>query len=124
MGVMGAAATADEVRTHRIQIEYVAYTNPAHQELYNLLKQNKALERLQGLFNPFRLPVDLTLRTIACDGVANAWYMPGVVSVCYEYVNEIFENLSRRSTLLDKVSRSGDRPGILCFRPRNGACRV
>jgi hypothetical protein len=101
---MGAAATADEVRTHRIQIEYVAYTNPAHQELYNLLKQNKALERLQGLFNPFRLPVDLTLRTIACDGVANAWYMPGVVSVCYEYVNEIFENLSRRSTLLGITS--------------------
>ena len=99
-GVTGVAATADEVRPHRIQIEYVAYSNPAHQQLYDLLKQQQALERLQGIFNPFRLPVDLTLRTIGCNGVANAWYMPGFVSVCYEYVSEIFENLSRGSTLL------------------------
>ena len=79
-GVTGVAATADEVRPHRIQIEYVAYSNPAHRQLYDLLKQQQALERLQGIFNPFRLPVDLTLRTIGCNGVANAWYMPGFVS--------------------------------------------
>lgn len=100
----GVAVTADEVRPHRIQIEYVAYSNPAHRELFELLKQNKVLERLQGLFNPFRLPVDLTLRTIGCNGVANAWYMPGVISVCYEYLSEIFANLSRRSPLLGITS--------------------
>ena len=98
--VMGVPVAADEVRTHRIQIEYVAYSDPAHQQLYDLLKQHQALERLQGIFNPFRLPVDLTLRTIGCNGVANAWYMPGVISVCYEYISEIFANLSRRSPLL------------------------
>lgn len=103
-GVTGVAATADEVRPHRIQIEYVAYSNPAHQQLFDLLKQHQALERLQGIFNPFRLPVDLTLRTIGCNGVANAWYMPGFVSVCYEYVSEIFENLSRGATLLGITS--------------------
>jgi len=101
---MGLAAAADEARTQRIQIEYVAYSNPAHQELYELLKQHQALERLQGIFSPFRLPVDLTLRTIGCNGVANAWYMPGVISVCYEYVGEIFDNLSKGSTLLDITS--------------------
>ena len=103
-GVMGVAATADEVRAHRIQIEYVAVSNPAHRQIYDLLKQHQALERLQGIFNPFRLPVDLTLRTIGCNGVANAWYMPGFVSVCYEYVSEIFENLSRGPTLLGSTS--------------------
>jgi Putative metallopeptidase len=102
--VMGLPAAAIEVRTQRIQIEYVAYSNPAHQQLYDLLKQHQALERLQGIFNPFRLPVDLTLRTIGCNGVANAWYMPGIISVCYEYVSEIFHNLSKGSTLLGITS--------------------
>jgi hypothetical protein len=77
--VTGIAVTADDGRTHRIQIEYVAYSNPAHQELFDPLKQNKALERLQSLINPFRLPVDLTLRTVGCNGVANAWYTPGII---------------------------------------------
>jgi putative metallopeptidase DUF4344 len=104
IAVTGGRAAADGVRTQRIQIEYVAYSNPEHQQLYHLLREHQALERLQAIFSPFRLPVDLTLRTIGCNGVANAWYMPGVISVCYEYVSEIFANLSRGSALLGITS--------------------
>jgi len=47
-------------------------TNPAHQPLYDLLKQHRTLEKLQQVFSPFRLPIDLTLRAIGCNGISNA----------------------------------------------------
>ena len=89
---------AAEVQTNRMRIEYVAPTNPAHQALYELLKEKRALEKLQEIFSPFRLPVDLTLRTVGCDGVSNAWYHLPAVSVCYEYLNEILQAMPKSTT--------------------------
>jgi hypothetical protein len=94
----GAPALAVEARTKRIQIEYVAPGNPEHRELYELLKQRRALEKLQEIFSPFRLPVDLTLRTVGCDGVSNAWYHRPTISVCYEYLDEIYDNVPKETT--------------------------
>lgn len=91
-------AVADDARPNRIQIEYVAPRNAGHQELYEFLKQRRALEKLQEIFSPFRLPADLTLRTLGCNGVSNAWYQQSVVSVCYEYINEIYEIVPRETT--------------------------
>ena len=59
--------------------------------IYELLKEHRALEDMQEIFSPFRLPMELTLRTGSCEGVANAWYDRPEVSVCYEYVNEILQ---------------------------------
>jgi hypothetical protein len=92
------AVLAVETHTHRIQIEYVAPRNPEHQELYEMLMQRRALEKLQELFSPFRLPIDLTLRTLGCDGVVNAWYQPPTISVCYEYMREIYDMAPRETT--------------------------
>jgi len=50
------------------------------------------------IFGAFRLPIDLTLRTVGCDGVSNAWYQRGQVSVCYEYLNEIRKNMPKGTT--------------------------
>jgi hypothetical protein len=91
-------AIADEVRTHRIRIEYAAPSNAEHQKLYEFLKQRRALEALQEIFSPFRLPNDLTLRTIGCNGVANAWYQPLMISVCYEYIAEIYNFVPKDTT--------------------------
>jgi hypothetical protein len=38
------SAIAAEARTNRILIEYVPPANPAHQPLYDLLKQHRTLE--------------------------------------------------------------------------------
>jgi hypothetical protein len=92
------AATAAEVQTNRILIEYVPPTNPAHQPLYDLLKQHRTLEKLQEVFSPFRLPIDLTFRTIGCNGISNAWYHRPDVSVCYEYLNEIYQTMPKETT--------------------------
>ena len=52
--------------------------------IYRMLKEHRALEEMQEIFSPFRLPMELTLRTGSCEGVANAWYARPEVSVCYE----------------------------------------
>jgi hypothetical protein len=91
-------AIAADALPNRMQVEYVPPTNPAHQPLYTMLKERRALEKLQGIFSPFRLPIDLTLRTVGCDGVSNAWYHRPAVSVCYEYLSEIQQAMPKETT--------------------------
>jgi hypothetical protein len=93
---------AQEGPAGAIRIEYVPPTNPAHQSLYALLQDRKALEKIQAAFNPFRLPIGVTVRTIGCDGVSNAYYQPlnGVptITLCYEYLQEIRDKLPTDTT--------------------------
>jgi hypothetical protein len=91
-------AIADDSRTNRMLVDYVPPTNPAQQPLYDLLKERRALEKLQEIFSPFRLPIDLTLRAVGCDGVANAWYRRPAVNVCYEYLAEIQKTIPKETT--------------------------
>jgi hypothetical protein len=88
---------AAEVQANRIQIEYFAPTNPAYYPIYDLLKERRTLEKLQEIFSPFRLPIELTLRTGDCDGAANAWYDRPAISICYEYVAEILQGLPQEA---------------------------
>jgi hypothetical protein len=90
--------TAAEAQTNRMLIEYVPPTNPEHQPLYELLKKHRALERLQDVFSPFQLPIDLKLRTVGCNGVSNAWYHRPDVSVCYEYLSEIYQMIPKEAS--------------------------
>jgi hypothetical protein len=78
-----------------IRIGYVPPTNPAHQPLYELLQQLHALEKLQEIFSPFQLPIELTLKIVGCDGVANAYYQRPVVRICYEYLDEIRQSIPK-----------------------------
>lgn len=89
---------ATDAEPKRIRIEYVIPKSPEHQALYEILKDRRALEKLQEVFGAFRLPTDLALRTVGCDGVSNAWYQRGRVSVCYEYLNEIWKSMPPEPT--------------------------
>jgi len=84
----GALASADD-QPNRIRIEYVPPTNPEHQAIYEMVQERRVLEKLQEIYGAFRLPFDLTLRMVGCDGVSNAWYQRGRVSVCYEYLADV-----------------------------------
>ena len=53
---------ATDSQPNRIRIEYVVPKSPEHQPIYERLKENRALEKLQEIFGAFRLPTDLTLR--------------------------------------------------------------
>ena len=84
-----------EAQPGRVKIEYVVPKDPAHQSLYDLLKQRRVLERLQSLFSPFQLPTDLTIQVTGCDGVANAWYERGGVTLCYELLSLITQPMPK-----------------------------
>jgi hypothetical protein len=69
----------------------------AHQPIYERLKQVRALERLQTLLSPLRLPRPLLLKVSGCDGVSNAWYDEGFVTVCYEFLADLLKNALERT---------------------------
>ena len=85
-------------KTNRVSIRYVPPKNPAHQEIYTELKQRGALEKLQNLLSPFRLPRTLRISLTGCDGEADAFYEDGDITICYEYINELFENMPQEKT--------------------------
>jgi len=85
-------AIAAHYKTKQVRIEYVLPKNPAHQSIYERLKEARVLERIQRLLSPLRLPRPLLIKVTGCDGVSNAWYDDGFVTVCYEYMAEILKN--------------------------------
>jgi len=92
--VAGAESLADEAedaRPNRILFEYVPPKNPQLAAIYRQIQQRGALEKIQQLFSPFRIPIDLTVKTVEC-GQSNAWYQRPTVNLCYEYLDEILQN--------------------------------
>ncbi len=97
----GSLQTAAQQSVGTIAIEYVPPTNPALQEVYGLLKERHSLEKIQEAFSPFRFPENVRVATIEC-GQSNAWYQRKnhvpTVTLCYEYLQEIWENLPKDVT--------------------------
>jgi hypothetical protein len=79
-------------RFDRVSVNYVPPKDPAYHAIYQQLKEVRALERVQELLSPFRLPHRLLLKVTGCDGVSNAWYEENEITVCYEFLNDILKN--------------------------------
>lgn len=92
---MTAFATS---KTNRISIRYVPPKNPVHQKIYVELKQRASLERLQEFLSPIRLPEDLRISLAECDGEPDAFYEDAAITICYEYINELWENMPQETT--------------------------
>lgn len=88
-----------------IPIEYVAPTNPAHQQIYETLKSNHVLERFQELFRIFPMERPFGFKLAGCDGEANAWFDPDdrMITLCYEYIEEA-EKFAREKRAQDGIS--------------------
>src|SRR5262245_66454261 len=67
VSIAPTATMAAESQTNRMTVEYVPPTNPAHQTLYQRLKERRVLEKMQEIFSPFRLAGEIKLRTVPCD---------------------------------------------------------
>jgi hypothetical protein len=83
----------DEEQVNRIRIEYEPPKNPKHQAVYERIREHRVLETLQQMLGPFRLPVELTIKTMGCDGLINSWFnydnsVP-TVHMCYELLQDI-----------------------------------
>src|SRR5689334_20041890 len=86
------AQTAPRAKPNQIQFEYGAPKDPVYQAIHDQMKEGRALENLQQLLSPLRLPYPLTLKVSGCDGVANAWYDDEVITVCYELLAAILQH--------------------------------
>ena len=84
----------------RIRIEYLPPDNPAHQHVYELMRDGRVLERFQVFLSFIRLPQPLLLKTAGCDGESNAWYEQSEhsVTVCYEYLFDLYRNAPKETT--------------------------
>ena len=86
---------------NRVTVIYVPPTNPELQKLYTLLRERRALEKIQEILSPFRLPEELTIKTKEC-GVVNAWYgrQDGepTVTLCYDLLKHILKSLPKKTS--------------------------
>ena len=97
--VTATATTAFAVsKSNRITVTYVLPNDPAHQLIYERLKEHRALERLQRLLSPFRLPRTLKVSLAGCDGEADAFYGDDAITICYEYIHELWKNMPAETT--------------------------
>jgi hypothetical protein len=93
-----AASTKPTPKPDSIDISYVEPKLPNNQPVYRLLKERQALEKLRDLLRPLRLPHRLLLQTRDCDGISNAWSDEESVTVCYEYLDEVWKNAPEKTT--------------------------
>ena len=86
---------------NRIEIEYIAPKDTGLQDLYEILKIRGALERIQKILSPLRLPEELTVKTAEC-GKVDATYRRDnskpTVTICYELLKSML-NLSQKKRL-------------------------
>jgi hypothetical protein len=85
-------------KANRISISYAQPKEPAHQPIYERLKESRVLERLQQLLSPFRLPRPLKLSVAGCDGEVDAFYWEDEITICYEYIDDLWKNMPAETT--------------------------
>ena len=93
-----AATACAESQTIRIQIRYEPPKDPEHGQIYEDLKRLRTLEKPQVFLSPFRLPRTLTIMLAGCDGEADAFYGDDEITICYEYVDELWKNMPAQTT--------------------------
>jgi hypothetical protein len=93
-----AAQSPPAAGNSKVRIAYLPPKNPAHQTLHAFLKEHRALEKLQQLLSPYRLPRTLTIKMEGCKGESNAWYVDDAVTVCYEYMDDIWSSAPKATT--------------------------
>jgi hypothetical protein len=95
--VIAWAASGGTARSAQVQIEYGVPKNLSHQRVYERLQDLQVLESLREFLRPFRLPRSLTMKVDGCDGESNAWYADDAVTVCYEYLDDVWKNAFKRT---------------------------
>jgi hypothetical protein len=85
-------------KTNRIDIQYAEPKSAEHRQVLQLVKEGRTLEKIQMLLSPIRLPRRLLIKIQGCDGVSNAWYDGEAVTVCYEYLDELWKNAAQETT--------------------------
>ena len=91
-------AQAAPAPASRVNVRYVPPKDPAHQPIYEQLQKLRFLENLQEFLSPVRLPRMLLVKVEGCDGDANAWYENNEITVCYEYIDQLWKTMPAETT--------------------------
>jgi hypothetical protein len=94
---LAMTASAAE-KTNQVRVNYVPPKNPAHQQIYELLKERQSLEKFQELLSPFRLPWTLNISLNECGGEADAMYSDETITICYEYIEDLRNHMPAQTT--------------------------
>src|SRR6201991_4120440 len=89
---------AASARANRVSVSYVPPKNPAHQPILDQLKEVSFLEKFQKFLTPFRLPRALLVKVEGCNGDANAFYENDVITICYEYIEQLRKTMPAETT--------------------------
>jgi len=85
----------------QISVEYVPTNNSSFQEVYDLLRQHNALEKIKEILSPFQFPEQLAIATTEC-GAVNSYYQrknfKPTVTICYEFLKRVLELLPNETT--------------------------
>ena len=91
---LAQSETITNDRSHRVSIVYTAPRNSTFEALYELLKDHRALEKVEEILSPVRWTEDLTIKTAEC-GVVNSWYtrenLKPTITLCYEFLHHILD---------------------------------
>ncbi len=91
------ACTAE--KTNQVSVNYVVPKSPAYQHIYTLLaEKDHTLEKLQEILSPFRLPWTLEISLTECGGEADATYGHGTITICYEYIDKLWNDMPAKTT--------------------------
>jgi hypothetical protein len=92
---------AQAERPIQVSIEYVVSTKAEFQELYSVLRNRRALEKIQDILSPFRFSEQLNIKTAEC-GAVNSYYQrldfKPTVTICYEFLKHILDSLPNETT--------------------------
>lgn len=87
--VDGTPATAQDLQSSQVDIEYVEPNNSSLRQYYETLKGRHVLEELREFLSPLRLPHKLLVKTEECGREAVPYQSGKPIIACYEYVARI-----------------------------------
>ncbi|MCP3870913.1 MAG: hypothetical protein GY703_23020 [Gammaproteobacteria bacterium] len=92
------AVKTNPVKTDQLRISYLPPENPAHKQVYELLKERQSLEKLKRFLSPFRLEWVLNISLTECGGEADAMYADDRIAICYEYIESLRQYMPSKTT--------------------------
>jgi hypothetical protein len=99
---MPCARADDSQKKGSIQIEYETPKDASLQRTYEAVRQANALEMLRLIFVSFRLPEDLYIKAVSCNGIPNAYFFreedKPTIRICYEYLKSVRDMLPKETT--------------------------
>jgi hypothetical protein len=91
--------TLPAAKANRVSVSYIPPENPEYRYIYTLLNEDRhSLEKLQELLSPFRLRWPLEISLAECGGEADAMYWNDKITICYEYIDELWDNMPAQTT--------------------------